>query len=56
VCDTATLYTVKNGDIKEFEAQLKTVTVEKEETGGGMISSEKIVLSILDDEYLILAD
>ena len=55
VCDTATLYTVKNGDIKEFEAQLKTVTVEKE-TGGGMNSSEKIVLSILDDEYLILAD
>lgn len=56
VCDTATLYTVKNGDIKEFEATLKTVTVEKEETGEGMNSSEKIVLSILDDEYLILAD
>lgn len=56
VCDTATLYTVKNGDIKEFEAKLKTVTVEKEETGEGMNSSEKIVLSILDDEYLILAD
>lgn len=56
VCDTATLYTVKNGDIKEFEAQLKMVTVEKEETGQEINSSEKIVLSILDDEYLILAD
>ena len=56
VCDTATLYTVKDGDIKEFEAKLKTVTVEKEETGEGMNSSEKVVLSILDDEYLILTD
>lgn len=57
VTDTKTLYTIKNGTIEEFEAKLKTVTVEKESIEGEVInSSVKIVLSILDEEYLVLAD
>ena len=57
VIDTKTLYTVKDGIIEEFEAKLKTITVDEETDGVEVInSSVKIVLSILDEEYLILAD
>jgi hypothetical protein len=49
VLDTKTLYTIKDGVIEEFEAKLKTVTVDKETVEGEIInSSVKIVLSILD--------
>ena len=49
------LYTIRDGIISEFEAKLKTVTVEKENEEGDIINSSiKIILSILDDEYLVL--
>ena len=57
VLETKTLYTIKDGVIEEFEAKLKSVTVEQEAVDGEVInSSTKIVLSILDEEYLVLAD
>lgn len=58
VTENKTLYTIKDGVIEEFEAKLKTVTVEKESDDNGEVinSAVKIVLSILDEEYLILAD
>jgi hypothetical protein len=57
IIDTKKLYTIKEGVIEEFEATLKTVTVEKENENSDVINgSVKIVLSVLDDEYLILAD
>ena len=57
IIDTKKLYTIKEGIIEEFEATLKTVTVEKENENSDVINgSVKIVLSVLDDEYLILAD
>ena len=57
VLEDKTLYTVHNGTISEFEAKLKTVTVEKEEEIGEVINSSiKIVLSVLDQEYLVLED
>lgn len=57
VIEDSTLYTIKSGVVSEFEAKLKTVTVEKEEEQGEVInSSVQIVLSILDNEYLILKD
>lgn len=55
VLENQNLYTIKNGAVSEFEAKLKTVSVEKEEQEGEIISSSvKIVLSILDVEYLVL--
>ena len=57
VLETKTLYTIKNSVIEEFEAKLKIVTVENGTSEGDQVNStDKIVLSILDDEYLILAD
>ncbi len=57
VINTKTLYTIKDGIVEEFSAKLKTITVDKEEETGESINSPiKIVLSILDEEYLILAD
>lgn len=58
VTENKTLYTIKDGVIEEFEAKLKTVTVEKESGDNGEVinSAAKIVLSILDEEYLVLAD
>lgn len=57
VSNTKTLYTVKDGLIEEFEAKIKTVTVGQDSEGEKLInSSVKIVLSILDEEYLVLAD
>ena len=57
VLEDNNLYTIKNGIISEFEAKLKTVTVEKENEEGETINSSiKIILSVLDDQYLILED
>lgn len=58
VVENKTLYTVQQGVIEEFEAKLKTITVEEGSEEGVKVinSSVKIVLSILDDEYLVLAD
>jgi hypothetical protein len=57
VMDTKNLYTIKDGIVEEFEAKVKTVTVEKEDEVGEVInSSVQIVLSVLDEEYLDLAD
>lgn len=57
VISDKTLYTIQGGVIGEFEAKLKTVTVEQEEEQGEVISSSiQIVLSVLDDEYLVLSN
>lgn len=49
------LYTVKDGVVTEFEAKLKTVTVEKEQQEGEVIKSNvNIVLSVLDTDYMIV--
>ena len=57
VINTGTLYTIKEGVISEFEAKLKTVTVEQiNEYGDTINSSSKVVLSILDQEYIVLED
>jgi hypothetical protein len=57
VLNTKTLYTIKDGVIEEFEAKLKTVSVDNTSVEGDVISGKvKLILSILDDEYLILAD
>ena len=57
VLEDSTLYTIKDGTITEFEAKLKTVTVEQENEQGDVINSTlRIVLSILGDEYLVLED
>ena len=55
VLEDSTLYTIKEGIISEFEAKLKTVTVETNNEQGEIINSTiKIVLSILDEEYISL--
>ena len=57
VLDTNNFYIIKNGAIEEFQATLKSVTVDEETDGVKVInSSVKIILSILDEEYLVLAD
>lgn len=57
ILEDQNLYTIKDGVIAEFEAKLKTVTVEQEEEQGEVINSSlQIVLSVLDDEYLVLRD
>ena len=57
VLENKTLYTIQDGVITEFEAKLKTVEVDNVNTGEDVIKGKvKLVLSILDDEYLILAD
>lgn len=57
VLNTKTLYTIKDGVVEEFEAKLKTVSVDNASVEGDVISGKvKLILSILDDEYLILAD
>lgn len=56
VLNTKTLYTIKDGIIEEFGAKLNTA-VNKLSVEGDVISGNvKLVLSVLDDEYLILAD
>lgn len=57
ITDTKTLYTIKDGMVEEFSAKLKTITVEQEHENGKLINSSiKIVLSILEEDYLILSD
>lgn len=59
ILDTKELYTIKNGNIEEFEAKIKSVIVEeeKEEENGETINNDyKIILSISEDPYLILQD
>lgn len=57
VIETQTLYTIQNGTISEFEAKLKTITVEKEQENGEVINnSVKLVLAISDDEYVTLQE
>ena len=55
VLEDKTLYSINNGVIEEFEAKLKTVTVEKENETGEFINSQyKIVLSVSGEEYVKL--
>ena len=55
VLSDQTLYTIKDGAVTEFEAKLKTVTVEKEQQEGEVItSSVSIVLSVADYEYVLI--
>ena len=55
VLEDKQLYTIKDGIIEQFEAVLKTVTVEKENENGEVIqSSQKIVLQVLEQDYLVL--
>lgn len=56
VMDTKTLYTIQNGIIEEFEAKLKTISVNQSETGNIINDSVQIVLSVNDEQYLILAN
>lgn len=57
VLEDNNLYVINKGVISEFEAKLKTVTVEKEENYGEVINSSlQIVLSILDEDYVVLSD
>lgn len=55
ITDTKQIYTVREGIFEEFQATLKTVTVEEEEERGDVInSSVKIVLSIASLEHLVI--
>lgn len=56
VMDTKTLYTIQNGIIEEFEAKVKTISVDGSETSSVINDSVQIVLSINDEQYLVLAD
>lgn len=56
VIDTKTLYTVQNGVIEEFEAKVKTISVNESETGNVINDSIQIVLSVNDQQYLVLTD
>ena len=58
------LYTIQNGNISEFEAKVKTITVEQtnptdnsennKNSEGDINSSVRIVLSVKDMEYMVL--
>lgn len=51
------LYTIKDGVITEFEAKLKTVTVEKEQQEGEIIKSNvRIILSVADTDYIVVGE
>lgn len=55
VQETKTLYTINDSKIEEFEAKLKTVEVKQESKEGEVInSSYKVVLQVLENDYLIL--
>lgn len=55
VLENKTLYTITEGVISEFEAKVKTVTVEQEKEEGEVInSSVKVVLSVQNLNYLVL--
>lgn len=51
------LYTIKDGIVTEFEAKLKTVTVEKEQQEGEIIKSNvRIILSVADTDYIVVGE
>jgi hypothetical protein len=51
------LYTIKNGYIEEFKASLTSIAVDNNQFEGDVINGKvKLVLSVADDEYLVLAD
>lgn len=56
VLEDKSLYTVTEGVITEFEAKLKAIAVEEKEEGEIINSSVKVVLSVMDTEYLVLKD
>ena len=59
ILDENKLYTIKDGVVEEFQARIKSVTVEQEQEqqyGDVINSSTKIVLSIANSEYLVLAN
>lgn len=50
------LYTIRDGIVSEFEAKLKTVTVEKEQQEGEVIKSTvSISLNVSDTDYLVVS-
>ena len=57
VVGTNMLYTIKNGYIEEFKASLTSIAVDNNQFEGDVINGKvKLVLSVADDEYLVLAD
>ena len=51
------LYSIKNGAIEEFQAQLKNVIVDNNVTPeGGTNVQTQVVLGVNGEEYIILAD
>lgn len=57
VVDTQMLYSIKNGAIEEFQAQLKNVIVDNNVTPeGGTNVQTQVVLGVNGEEYIILAD
>ena len=56
VLEDRSLYSITEGLITEFEAKLKAIAVEENKEGEIINSSVKVVLSVLDTEYLVLKD
>lgn len=57
VVDTQILYTIKNGIIEEFQAQLKNVIVDNDVTSEGETNVQtQVVLGVNGEEYILLAD
>ena len=58
IINEKTFYTIKEGLFEEFEAKIKNVTVELNNTelGEHISSNVRIVLSINDSDYLVLSD
>lgn len=57
VLSDKSLYTIKDGTINEFEAKVKTVTVQSSESEGNVINDQiKINLQIGSQDYIILAE
>ena len=59
VIENKTIYTIKDSLIEEFTGKLKTITVTNESSNNSsndINSTSRVVLSVLDDQYLILSD
>jgi hypothetical protein len=57
ITSTKLLYTIKDDIIEEFNVNSSSVAVNKLEVSSDVINgSVKLVLSVANDEYLILAD
>lgn len=59
VIENKNIYTINDGVIEEFTGKLKTITVTTDttsDTDNDINSTTKVVLSVLDDQYLILSD